>query len=125
MPLAIACTTAEQVPVTAAPVSASGRPAAVDGALTVVVQSGDGTVIQDAATPLSFTARSGDAPGETVYLVSADADLGEGVTTITDLVTLTVTSETAAAFGLSQGAVEPKVAAPPEEPPAQARRARA
>jgi len=117
--MSIACSNEEQVPILAAPVSASGRPAAVDGALTVTVQSGDGTVLQDPATPLAFTARSGDGPGETIYLVTADADLGAGVTTISDLVTLTVTSATAASFGLSQGAVEPKVI---DEPPAAARR---
>lgn len=120
MALSISCTNEEQVPVTASPVSASGRPAAIDGALVVTVQSGDGTVVQDAATPLTFTCRSGDGPGETVYLVSADADLGAGVVTISDLVTLTVTSASAAAFGLAQGPVEAKVA----DAPAQARRAR-
>lgn len=108
MPLAIACSNEEQVPVTASPLTQSGHPAQIDGALTVTVQSGDGTVLQDPATPLLFKAVSGDNPGDTTYLVSADADLGAGVTTITDLVTLTVTSATAASFGLVQGPAEPK-----------------
>jgi len=124
MALSISCTNEEQVPVTASPVSSSGRPAAIDGALTVTVQSGDGTVLQDEATPLVFTCRSGDGPGETVYLVSADADLGEGVVTISDLVTLTVTSATAASFGLAQGTVEPKVPDAAAPAPAQATRPR-
>lgn len=109
MALAIACTNEEQIPVTASPVTANGAPAQVDGPLRVTVQSGDGTVVQDPATPLIFTARSGAAAGDTVYLVEADADLGTGVTLISDLVTLTVTSATAASFGLTAGAVEPKV----------------
>jgi hypothetical protein len=81
----------------------------IDGALTVTVQSGSGTVVQDPATPLVFTARSGDTAGDTVYLVSADADLGAGVVTISDTVTLTVTSAAAASFGLTAGAAQPKV----------------
>jgi len=108
VPLAIACTSEEQIPVTAAPVTASGRPALVDGALTITVQSGSGTFTQDAATPLAFTAVSGDTGGDTVYQVDADADLGEGVETISDVVTLTVTSASAASFGLTAGAAEPK-----------------
>lgn len=109
MALAIACTTDEQVPVTATPVTSTGNPALIDGALTVTVQSGSGTVVQDPATPLAFVARSGDTAGDTVYLVSADADLGAGVTAISDTVTLTVTSAAAASFGLTAGAAQPKV----------------
>jgi hypothetical protein len=108
VPLAISCTNEQQIPVTASPVSSSGGAATIDGALTVTVQSGDGTVLQDAATPLVFTAVSGDLPGDTVYLIEADADLGAGTTTISDLVTLTVTSATAASFGLTAGAAEAK-----------------
>lgn len=108
MPLAIACTSEEQIPITASPVTASGKPAPVDGALVVTVQSGTGTFTQDAAAPLVFKAVSGDDPGDTVYLVEADADLGAGVTTISDLVTLTVTSASAVSFGLTAGAAEPK-----------------
>lgn len=108
MPLDVACTNEQQVPVTATPRTASGRPAQVDGPLRVTVQSGDGTVLQDPATPLVFRAVSGDAPGVTEYLVEADADLGAGTTLIQDTVTLTVTSETATNFGLAGGTPEPK-----------------
>ena len=108
MPLSIACTNEEQVPVTASPVTAKGKPAQVDGPLKVSVQSGSGSVFQDPATPLEFKAVSGDDPGTTVYLVEADADLGSGVVTISDLVTLEVSGSQAAAFGLSSGAAEPK-----------------
>lgn len=109
MPLAIASSNEEQVPVTATPVSASGKPAQIDGALTVSVVSGDGTFTQDAAFPLMFKAVSGDLAGDTVYSVSADADLGAGVVTISDTVTLTVTSAAAATLGLVAGPAEPKV----------------
>ena len=111
MPLNIASSNEEQVPVTASPMTASGRPAQVDGPLRVSVQSGEGTFTQDAATPLQFKAVSGDNPGETVYLVEADADLGSGVTLIQDTVVYAVASATATSFGLSAGAAEPKPAA--------------
>ena len=106
--LSVTCTDAQKITVTATPVTAGGKPATLDGALVVTVQSGDGTVEQDPASPLSFKAVSGDAPGTTVYLVTADADLGAGVITIQDTVELTVTNENAAAFGLAGGVVEPK-----------------
>lgn len=113
MPATAACSNEEKVPVTAAPVTSTGRPAQIDGALSVVVASGDGTVEQDPATPLSFNAVSGDAPGDTVYTVSADADLGAGVVTLSDTFTLTVSGANAASFGLSAGAAVPKTAPAP------------
>lgn len=109
MPLNITCDTASQVPVTCAPKAASGKPAPVDGPIKVTVLSGSGTVVQDAADPLTFKARSGDTPDTTEYLVEADADLGEGVVTISDTVTAVFTSETAVAIGLVAGPAEPKV----------------
>lgn len=106
--LQIACTNEQQVPVTATPVTAAGNPAPVDGALRVTVVSGDGTVLQDPATPLAFKAVSGPSAGVTVYRVEADADQSAGEVLISDTVELTVTSEQAASFGLSAGAPEPK-----------------
>lgn len=108
MPLAITCTNDEQVTVNAKPQTSTGRPAVIDGALTVTVLSGDGTVLQDPASPLSFKAVSGAAAADTVYDVSGDTDIGSGVVTIHDTVTLTVTSAVAANFGLSAGVTEPK-----------------
>lgn len=106
--LAIGCTNAEKVTVTATPKTKSGRPATLDGPLKVTVQSGDGSVEQDPTKPLEFKAVSGELLADTVYLVEGDADLGEGVITIQDTVTLTVTGENAESFGLSQGVTEPK-----------------
>ena len=108
MPLAIACTDEEKVAVTATPLTSKGKPAKIDGALKVTIQSGDGTVEQDAASPLSFNAVSGDLLADTVYLVEADADLGAGVVTVSDTVTLTVGSATAASLGFTSSAPVPK-----------------
>jgi hypothetical protein len=88
--------------------TSSGRPAQIEGALRVTVVSGDGTVEQDAATPLMFKAVSGDNPGTTEYLIEADADLGEGEVLIQDTVTYEVQGAQAAAFGLAAGPAEPK-----------------
>lgn len=109
MPLSTTSTNEQQVPITATPMTSSGRPAQVDGPLRVTVQSGDATFLQNPAEPLVFRVVSGDAPGTTEYLVEADADLGAGVTLIQDTVTYTVTSETATSFGLASGPPEPKV----------------
>jgi hypothetical protein len=108
MPLDISSTDEEQVNVSVAPTTTSGRPARLDGALTVTVVDGDGTVLQDPASPLAFKAVSGPGPGITHYLVSGDADLGAGVVEVQDTVTYTVTGVQAANLGLVAGAIEPK-----------------
>jgi hypothetical protein len=108
MPLSVSCTNEEKVTINAAPQSSSGKPATIDGPLVVTVVSGDGTVEQDPTSPLSFKAVSGDSASETVYDVAGDADMGAGVVTIHDTVTLTVTSAVAANFGLSVGVTEAK-----------------
>lgn len=115
MALSIACTNEQKVTVICTPITGpapgfpGGRPAGIDGALKVTVQSGDGTVEQDPNFPLRFKAVSGESLGDTVYLVEADADLGaETVETISDLVTLTVTGARARNLGLQAGPVEPK-----------------
>lgn len=107
--LTIASTNEEKVPVTASPVTAGGAPAQVDGPLRITVQSGEATF--EAPTPeapLTFKAVSGPNPGTSVFLVEADADLGDGVRLIQDLVTYEVSGAEAASFGLVAGAPEPK-----------------
>lgn len=103
MPLDVTITNVQKVDVTANPTTASGRPAKLDGALKVTVQSGDSTVTQDPANPLMFTLVSSDTPGDTVYLVDGDADLGSGVEDIQDTITLHVTGENAKNLGLVAG----------------------
>lgn len=104
----VACNNEQKVKVTANPTTSSGKPAALDGPLTVTVASGDGTVGQDPAEPNSFYAISGDGVGTTVYSVSGDADLGAGVVAIEDSVQLEVSGAQAAAFGLVSGSPEDK-----------------
>lgn len=111
MPLSVACTTEEKVPITANPQTAQGHAATIDGALTVEVLTGDGTFEQDPASPNMFFAVSGAGPGLTSYRISADANMQPGVdqvTTIQDTVDLTVQGANAAGFGLSAGTPVPK-----------------
>lgn len=95
-----ACTTEQKVTVRLNPKTLGGRAAQLDGPVRVTVQSGDGTIEQDAATPNEFTAVSADTPGVTDYLVEGDADLGAGVEPISDVFRLVVEGAKAANLGM-------------------------
>lgn len=89
------------------PVTATGKPAVLDGKPTWTVQSGDSTIVVS-EDGLSAELVSSDTPGDTMYLVEADADLGEGVETVSDVIKLTVAGARAANLGLSLGDPVPK-----------------
>ena len=107
MALEVGCTNEEKIKITANPVTSAGTPAILDGPLNLVVQTGEGTyqVLEDG---LSFYLISGSGIGDTVYLVTADSDLGEGVVTISELITLKVAGAMAASFGFFASAPEKK-----------------
>lgn len=105
--LEITITNEQQVNVVLHPVTATGRPTTVDGAPTWTVQSGDSTVTP-AADGLSADLISSDTPGDTEILVEADADLGQGVIPISDIIRLTVAHANAANLGLVAGDPTPK-----------------
>lgn len=108
MPLDVSITNEQKVTITANPVTATGKPAKLDGPLTVSVVSGDSTVTQDPSTPLAFTLVSSDNPGDTTFLVDGDADLGSGVEDVQDTVTLHVLGANAQNLGLVPGTPETK-----------------
>lgn len=101
----ISITTEQKVHVKLNPTTAAGKPSSLDGAATFEVVSGDATV--ENIDELSAWIISG-AAGVSVVSVSADADLGEGVVTITDSITVTVSDPMAANLGLIVGTPEPK-----------------
>jgi len=103
-----ACSNEQKIKVTANPKTTGGRPATFDGPIRISVQSGEGTFTQDPAEPNAFFAVSSDAPGTTVYLLEADADLGAGSILIQETVELEVSGANAANFGLTVGTAEPK-----------------
>ena len=112
MPLNIQSTTEEKVKITIRPRTPRGNPAQVEaGTLEVSVVQGDATVQLIDAT--SFFCISQDGPItpetlDTVYSLSADADLGTGIRTITDTVTYHVTGAEASDLGTEASPAEPK-----------------
>jgi len=95
-------TNAQQVNVTLTPKTDSGKPAKLDGVPVWSVISGTSTVVP-AADGLSADLISSDEPGVTVFLVDADADLGEGVEDLQETIELTVAGENAKNLGITVG----------------------
>lgn len=95
----ITITNEEKVQVTLAPQTAAGNPATLDGVPTWTVIEGDAT-LEVAVDGLSAFLVSGAADVNSKIEVSADADLGEGVVTLTDVVDLAVVPASASALGL-------------------------
>ena len=95
-------TNEQQIEITLHPVSQGGQPVSVENIQWSVV-SGNSTVIHEGPDATTAILRSEDGVGDTVFLVQADADLGEGVETISDTIVLTVGSPHAQNLGLSAG----------------------
>jgi hypothetical protein len=102
MAVAIKITNAQKVNVTLNPRTDSGKPAKLDGAPTWTVVDGESTVVV-AADGLSADLISSDNPGDTTFLVDADADLGSGVEDLQETITLTVAGENAKNLGITVG----------------------
>ncbi len=100
--------TEQKVPVIIAPTTGSGKPSTVEGTL-VSVTAGNGTFA--AATEEEKAATSGllgfvvseDVAGSTDYLVTGDAQIGEGEQDITDTIHYTYTNPNATSLGLQAG----------------------
>lgn len=98
--MTIKITNEEKVHVKLNPVTANGNAAAIDGQASFTVVSGDATVVMDDEGLGAFLV-SGVLIGDSQIQVSADADLGEGVDTITDTIILTVVAAEASSLGLT------------------------
>ncbi len=105
--LEVNITNEQKVTVTLNPVTATGKPAKLDGDPTWEVVTGNATV-QPADDGMSAELISADDPGDTDFLVKADADLGEGVIEISDIIRVHVAGAQAASLGLSAGDPQPK-----------------
>lgn len=103
----IQLTNEQKVQATLTPVTATGKPAKIDGKPVWSVPTGTATVAP-ADDGMSAYIVSGDEPGPSVIVVSADADLGEGVETIEAHIDLTVVGAKAASLGLTLGTPEAK-----------------
>lgn len=98
----ITITNEEKVLVSLAPVTAAGNPATLDGVPTWTVIEGDAT-LEVAEDGLSAYLVSGAADVNSKVEVVADADLGEGVVNLTDVIDLAVVAASASALGLVAG----------------------
>jgi len=107
MPTTVSITNEQKVKVTLTPVTETGKPAKLDGSPSWAVVSGNSQVVV-AEDGLSADLISADDPGETQILIKADADIGEGVEEISDVITLTVIGATAKNLGITVGTPEPK-----------------
>ena len=108
----IKLTNEQQVSVTLKPRTDAGKPAKLDGAPTWEVVSGESTVTA-AEDGLSALIVSSDNPGDTQILVKADADIGEGVEEISEILEVTVAGASAKNLGITVGTPENKPL-PPE-----------
>jgi hypothetical protein len=106
MPLDVTMTTEEKVQVTVSPVTATGQPATLDGPVSFTVIVGDCTI--EPIDALSAYIVSGSALADSLVQVSADADLGSGVQTVEDAVTVHVHGAMATSLGMSAGTPIPK-----------------
>jgi hypothetical protein len=107
MPTTVSITNEQQIKVTLAPVTDTGKPAKLDGAPAWAVISGNSRVVVS-DDGLSADLVSSDDPGDTEILIKADADIGEGVEEISDTIKLTVVGATAKNLGISVGSPTPK-----------------
>lgn len=98
-------TNEEKVLIVLNPTTAAGNPAIVDGAPVWTLNDGDAT-LEVAADGMSAYLVSG-TPLVNAVNVTADADLGEGVRSISEDITYNVVAAEAAALGISSS-VEPK-----------------
>jgi len=108
-PMKIQITNEQMIRVKLAPVTDARKPAKLDGKPTWEVLSGDSTIEVD-EDGLGANLVSSDLPGDTQILVKADADIGEGVEEISEIIELTVLGATAKNLGISVGtaAVKPE-----------------
>lgn len=109
MPTEVSITNEQKIKATLNPKSDAGKPAKLDpnNPPTWTPVSGDSTAVV-AADGLSADLVSSDTPGDTVFLVEADADLGDGVEKVSDTITLKVAGARATNLGLTLGTPEPK-----------------
>lgn len=103
----VTITNEQKVLMTLAPTTAAGNPAVLDGVPTWTVLEGDATV-EVASDGMSAMLISGAADVNSKIEVVADADLGTGIQTLSDVIDLAVVSASASTLGLVAGQPELK-----------------
>jgi hypothetical protein len=95
-------TDTQQVPVQIAGADKKGAPAPVQNPTFTSSDPNVATVTQDTTDPTKATVVAG-LPGTCQIQVSADADLGDGVTTISGVLDITVVAGQAASIAVTAG----------------------
>lgn len=104
-PMAFTLTSSQKCTVSVAAVDAKGNPAQIDGAPVWTIESGaDKLTLVPAADGLSAEVLAAGPVGDAQVKVTADADLGEGVTPLTGLLDVTVIAGAAVALALTPSA---------------------
>lgn len=103
-------TNEQKIKFTLNPVTETGKPAQLEAGSVKweVISGGDATNLAVAEDGMSAYVISGDNPGDIDVQISADADLDEGVETISDLIRVHVLGARAKNLGLVKGEPEPK-----------------
>lgn len=112
MPIEKSITTEQEITVTLSPKTDTDKPAKLDGSPTWVTISGNAQIVV-AEDGLSADLISSDDPGDTVFMVKADADVGAGVEELSDTITLHSLGATAKNLGLTASEPRPKRTLPP------------
>ena len=109
MPLTKEITNEQKIHFTLNPKTLTGKPAAIEDLKVTAIDPGENaSTVEVDADSKGFTLFSNDLPGDTTFLVDADAQIGEGINDIQDTVTLTVKGANAANLGLVAGDAQPK-----------------
>jgi hypothetical protein len=106
MPQEVTLTTEEKVLVSLQPLTEAGNPAVVDGPATFTVVSGTCTIAP--VDDLSAYVVSGSDAGDSQVSMAVDADVGAGVTHISDTVLVHVTAALAEQLQVTLGSPELK-----------------
>jgi hypothetical protein len=104
--MALILTDVQKVGLSIAPVDAKGNPAPVDGVPTWGTSDASILTVTPAADGMSAEALAVGPVGTAQVNVSADADLGTGITTITGTLDVQVTASQATALDITAGTPE-------------------
>lgn len=108
----ITTTNEEQIPITLNPRTTQGHPVEVQNPEWTVLD-GPSTIVPSEDGKSCMFVSSDEANTVTSVKIKADADLGDGVIPIEDVIVYTVTHANASSLGLQSGPVQPKPT-PPE-----------
>ncbi len=103
---AITFTTIQQLPVSIQPVNDKGKPAPVDGAPVWLTDNTDVVALTPSADGLSCVIVAVGIPGTATVQVTADADLGTGVTNLIGTIEVEVVAAPATSIVVTPGTPE-------------------